>query len=383
MSQKERNRPGRNDPCPCGSGYKYKKCCLLAIKTPVVQPIPAAIQDKIKKYEQGEEVREKLYGKVRPIIHTNFKGFKIVAVGNQVNWAKEEDIKTFPDFLMHYMGTALGADWGNAEIRKPLEERHQILKWYDEVCRFQQRQDARKDGLYEAVPNGAFAAYLSLAYDLYILRHHNKIQENVIQRLKHPDQFQGARYELFSAATCIRAGFEIEYEDEGDESKKHPEFVITHLKTGQKISIEAKSRHRRGVLDYPGQPETSENIKLGIVHLVNRAVQKITTHPFFVFVDINLPASLAERIMAPPFDDVLKEIEHVAKAEDGSLPYNLILITNHPHHYGGEDENDPGKRQMSVVSTKPKISLPNQQYISDIMEAASQYGRIPNEFPKD
>jgi uncharacterized protein YecA (UPF0149 family) len=20
--------PGRNDPCPCGSGLKYKKCCL-------------------------------------------------------------------------------------------------------------------------------------------------------------------------------------------------------------------------------------------------------------------------------------------------------------------------------------------------------------------
>jgi len=21
--------PGRNDPCPCGSGRKYKKCCLV------------------------------------------------------------------------------------------------------------------------------------------------------------------------------------------------------------------------------------------------------------------------------------------------------------------------------------------------------------------
>ena len=23
-------KPGRNDPCPCGSGKKYKKCCLSA-----------------------------------------------------------------------------------------------------------------------------------------------------------------------------------------------------------------------------------------------------------------------------------------------------------------------------------------------------------------
>ena len=23
------NHPGRNDPCPCGSGKKYKLCCAL------------------------------------------------------------------------------------------------------------------------------------------------------------------------------------------------------------------------------------------------------------------------------------------------------------------------------------------------------------------
>ena len=26
--------PGRNDPCPCGSGKKYKKCCLLKKNSP-------------------------------------------------------------------------------------------------------------------------------------------------------------------------------------------------------------------------------------------------------------------------------------------------------------------------------------------------------------
>lgn len=26
-------KPGRNDPCPCGSGKKYKKCCLQAGET--------------------------------------------------------------------------------------------------------------------------------------------------------------------------------------------------------------------------------------------------------------------------------------------------------------------------------------------------------------
>ena len=26
------NHPGRNDPCPCGSGKKYKHCCALLKK---------------------------------------------------------------------------------------------------------------------------------------------------------------------------------------------------------------------------------------------------------------------------------------------------------------------------------------------------------------
>jgi preprotein translocase subunit SecA len=26
------NKVGRNEPCPCGSGKKYKKCCLLKEK---------------------------------------------------------------------------------------------------------------------------------------------------------------------------------------------------------------------------------------------------------------------------------------------------------------------------------------------------------------
>lgn len=26
--QRRRGRVGRNDPCPCGSGKKFKKCCI-------------------------------------------------------------------------------------------------------------------------------------------------------------------------------------------------------------------------------------------------------------------------------------------------------------------------------------------------------------------
>lgn len=29
------SKTGRNDPCPCGSGKKYKNCCLAKEKTPL------------------------------------------------------------------------------------------------------------------------------------------------------------------------------------------------------------------------------------------------------------------------------------------------------------------------------------------------------------
>jgi SWIM/SEC-C metal-binding protein len=29
LHARAQTRPGRNDPCPCGSGLKYKRCCAL------------------------------------------------------------------------------------------------------------------------------------------------------------------------------------------------------------------------------------------------------------------------------------------------------------------------------------------------------------------
>lgn len=35
--QKFKHKVGRNDPCPCGSGKKFKQCCLITFPT-----LPAA-----------------------------------------------------------------------------------------------------------------------------------------------------------------------------------------------------------------------------------------------------------------------------------------------------------------------------------------------------
>ena len=43
-----------------------------------------------------------------------------------------------------------------------------------------------------------------------------------LQRLKNREMFQGARHELFAEATCYRAGFKVEHEDEKDGRSGYP-----------------------------------------------------------------------------------------------------------------------------------------------------------------
>ena len=56
-------KPGRNDPCPCGSGKKYKQCCLTSEAIPRdsdrSEAVPKAIQWIFTKY--GQLAREALH----------------------------------------------------------------------------------------------------------------------------------------------------------------------------------------------------------------------------------------------------------------------------------------------------------------------------------
>ena len=65
----KKNNPERNDPCPCGSGKKYKKCCIDKENTAVVSSAPppvARIEDKydlLKDYPKDSPLFNELYEK--------------------------------------------------------------------------------------------------------------------------------------------------------------------------------------------------------------------------------------------------------------------------------------------------------------------------------
>jgi len=366
-----------------GIKRRRKKKTLLGGKLVPVNPesLPKEVLDEWDRCKEAEKRRERL-GLVRPIIHIDWKGYKLVGVGSQLHYSKKW--KTFLDFLMDYIKTVLGGEWGTKELKKPFEKQHQIIKWYVEACNFQKKQTPNEDGMYEAIPNGALEAYVLLAYDLYILRHHSAFQEDVIRRLKHKEQFQGARYELLAAATCVKAGFDIEYEDEKDRKKTHVEFIATHKRTGQKVCVEAKSRHREGVLGQPGSVKNGRDIKVRIGNLLNSALKKEHNHPLVVFIDFNLPPRKAKDIFKKPISGEIKKIiTNIEKTYGNIDKFNLIVFTNvHPHYAYGDEP--PGPINMGgILSSNPEIMPENPQAIIDIFNAATVYGNVPNEFPED
>ncbi len=181
-----------------------------------------------------------------------------------------------------------------AEAAKRQNERHPIVKWHDHLVELQRDQQRdTKTGLVSAVRDGVLSALLALSYDLYVLRNYSKLQDEVVARLRHRDQFQGARYELFVAATFIRAGCDIAYEDESDGSKKHTEFAAKHQESGFEMSVEAKARHMRGDFDMA-------TIRPGVRDLLLNAAEKGAAHPLVVFVELNLPLN-AEPVKALVF----------------------------------------------------------------------------------
>jgi len=270
-----------DDPCPCESGKTFRECCLREGRAVYKDGIPVismpAPPPELAAIVKQERQRQAPFGQVRPAVHANWQGKKWVAVGNQLldsaNW------KTPADFRMDYMKHVMTPAWGKAELAKPLADRHPVMQWYDAVCRLQAKakEQAGPDGLYGVKPSGAMRAYLLLAFDLYALKHHSSLQERMLHRLRNRDQYQGARHEMFAAATCIRAAFDIEHEDETDGSSGHVEFTATHRHTKKAFSVEAKSKHRSGVLGLKGDRKPVEEPDKRLRNLVNDATGKPTS----------------------------------------------------------------------------------------------------------
>ena len=314
---------GRNDPCPCRSGKKFKKC-HGAIRQP--NDFAHLLNSHINMTEAIQVQRQRQQGLGRPIVSTEAFGRRFVAVNKRLMYSSHW--RTFHDFLFEYIKSAMGREWGAVELEKPLEQQHPIFHWCHRLTAFIQSYP-KTPGVVNSGPlTGAVAAYLHLAYDLYSLEHNAELQKKLIARLRNRENFPGARYEVFVAATLIRAGFDIEFENEDDRSTSHCEFTATFRKTGMQFSVECKRKEPN--------PDTGEVSLAKIGGLLTAALMKTALHERIVFLDLNVPDEPVELGEIPGFVRFvrgrLRKLE-ANVANGGKLPSAYIVLTNRPHHY--------------------------------------------------
>ena len=83
---------GRNDPCPCGSGKKLKKCCAYKVAT-TPSDLKAGVRMK------GGTAFDPLHNAFRAIVHT---WDNVECTGQPAEWKSKEQFDTEDEAMVFY-----------------------------------------------------------------------------------------------------------------------------------------------------------------------------------------------------------------------------------------------------------------------------------------
>jgi len=381
MSPQHRRKPtpGRNDPCFCNSGKKYKRCHGAKTRTPAPPPqsaLPDGAQLAFARKEAQERRRELIEGKGRPILSADVGNQKAVVVGNEILFFR--DCRTFPDFLFSYLHGLLGREWWLEQTKRPVADWHSLMKWHEAVAQQQAAAGQQTGASILSIPMSVAAhMLLHLAYDLYTLAHNVAVRDALLARLKHPEQFPGARYETYVAASLIRAGFAITFENEGDRSTSHCEFTASHQPTGQSFSVEAKHRDR----DPLPSMRTGHRI---IGNRLSKALRKAAAHQRIIFLDAAVE-TIAPGQLPAEFDNIFGYLRRYEQQVPTVTAYIFVTSTL--------SEADPASTDTRTVIMQDSFNIPDarlhtivrtlgealtirkrHQAVSDIMSALRRSG---------
>ncbi|MFC1630050.1 YecA family protein [Patescibacteria group bacterium] len=391
--QRNNKKISRNQPCSCGSGKKYKKCCLIkkaSLPTAKEFKIPREAIKEIQKQIAKQKALENVgiyINYVKPEKYTNpktKKEHKAWALGSTLFHTRDPN-ETFHQFIIDRLRQTLGKEWWERELELFSKRRHFVMKCFVNLSEWQRRDGVKREKItkeiWAAKPDGWTKSLLSLAFDICSLIHARHLPQQLLNRLKNQNEYQGARYEIAVAAIFARLGCDIDFLDENERlTIKHCEFIATHQKTGISVAVEVKSRHRSGVLHTLGIRKEEDLLKGDVQKLLNRALkQNPGDRPFLIFVDINSPITPSVKVEEKQwFQDIKKMIgSYNAPTPENPDPYNGIFFTNYSYHYQTEKEAEPGE-YLSITSLHPKFSLPDSNFLIMLNRAVANYGNVPN-----
>lgn len=379
----------RNSLCPCGSMKKFKHC-HGSLSEEVKEPASATaskfshlIAREIRKVEETSNSHRSTYGDVKEIITAEFKGFRFVASGKKLVFSKTW--KVFPDFLNQHLHSLLGKAWGERQVQLRYEKQHPIIQWRTINTLATRQTSPDEKGLYGA-ETGAVNAWFRLAYDLYLVEHNAELQKKLLKRLRDENSFQGARFEAAVAALMLASGYELEYCDERGPGK-HPEFIATPKQGGPKLAIEAKSRHRPGILGFRRTEKPCSPLTIDIDGLLRDALNKDPQQPLLVFIELNLPVAVAP----DSYKEIYEELNRAwTAAQNRTWPNGFPAIgavfynDTSPWYLTDSLPHDNNKNPIWAMVLRPNSSRHKfnaKPLLTRIAEGSLQRLTIPQDFP--
>lgn len=361
---------GRNDPCPCGSGKKYKKCCLKG-----------QIPKEIKTIFETQSHPEPHLHLVNSVI---WKNHRVRVIWNRVHFCPVSE--SFHEFLLRMLVMTLGNKWFESQCKLCGGKRHILVRWfssYHDWKKNAQTEASRiNDHSWGAMPTGSVMALHSFAYDMYCLQIVNELPKYLIRRLRNMNEFQGARYEVAVAAIVARAGFDITFLDKKIRHQRHCEFIAKNKDSGEEIGVEAKSRRRKGVVHEKGEIDYSAIVKGDVRNLFMDACSQAPDNiPYFIFIDLNVLPTPGITIEDKPWFNDIRLMMKECREPSSENPdiFNVVAFTNFGHYYEGDTSIVLSEDYLQVRSLFPRNKITNPMMLEEIERSLGRYYRIPEQ----
>lgn len=322
---------------------------------------------------------------IKPVIH---QGKKVWLLGSRVYYGHDEH-ETFHEFVIFVLQHTLGKEWFDAEEAKQEADQHFVYRCFIEFHRWkptQVRQQNPEGNGWSSIPDGWGQSLISLAFDVASLQHANRLPEDLLQRLKDYEAYQGARYEISVAAIFARLGFDIGFIEPKRHGPKHCEFIARHQQSGVEIAVEAKSRRRQGVLHTPGTTEEWKLAKGDVGQLYHQALEKdeLGKMPFMIFIDVNCPLTEGANTLEKRWGKSIQKITgRTTPTASNPDPYNAVAFTNFSTHYEKERTITRNGEFILVIPQFVKFPLKDPSFFDGLYAALNNYGNVPNIQPKD
>jgi len=337
---------GRNDLCLCGSGNKFKKCCIGIPfenrKQPLQIEVAKELKLKVKEERKRQDKYTKAYGSFPRPVFCDSPGGKLVAIGSKLFKVQKDE--SFHKFLLDNLMRLVDPEWFQREV-KLKNNKHPLINWF---------QNNKSNKRY-------YLQIISVAFDLYVIENNADLQNKIIVKLKNKDQFYGARSELLCASICIRAGLEIiKFYDEslGDSCA---EFIVRDPESNFLFDLESKRSHA-----------TRNNYG----SLINQSLKKIKKNPLVIFIDLNTTRYNAAHITS---DDkkITQILKPIKKSQDGKDLYSLVVFLNDPYE---DIQNEYLPNSCAILPDHPNFESFPEKTFEKIKKGVSLMRNIPEDF---